>query len=153
MIHHRSAILRDTRGTDVLNLELDKPKIKHSSRGVPLSCPGKEYLLTIRLDINQCPSIVVSIAIYKVLTVEIWHDSVLPKAKSYHFILGEHNKCDRWTKFDSLLSWLAAFKPSDAKTNEKIGNAIHLIKDAYAQQDDSDNTLFFSVIIEELKLT
>ncbi|GBM63666.1 hypothetical protein AVEN_253131-1 [Araneus ventricosus] len=32
VIHHHLAILLDTRGTDVLNLELDKPKIKHSSR-------------------------------------------------------------------------------------------------------------------------
>ncbi|GBM15333.1 hypothetical protein AVEN_88756-1 [Araneus ventricosus] len=31
-IHHRLAILLDTRETDVLNLELDKPKIKPSSR-------------------------------------------------------------------------------------------------------------------------
>ncbi|GBO21967.1 hypothetical protein AVEN_237234-1 [Araneus ventricosus] len=48
VIHHRLAILLNTRGTDVLNLELDKPKIKHSSRGVFLSCPGKDYLLAIR---------------------------------------------------------------------------------------------------------
>ncbi|GBM88223.1 hypothetical protein AVEN_206343-1 [Araneus ventricosus] len=111
------------------------------------------FVLCYRLDINQCPSIVVSMKIYKDLTVEIWHDSVLLKTKSYHFILGEHNKCDQWTKFDSLLSWLAAFKPNDVKPNEKIENAIHLIKDAYSQQDDSDKTLFFSVIIEQLKLT
>ncbi|GBN46496.1 hypothetical protein AVEN_11413-1 [Araneus ventricosus] len=48
VIHHRLAILLDRRGTDVLNLELDKPKIKHSSRDVSLSCPGKDYLLHIR---------------------------------------------------------------------------------------------------------
>ncbi|GBM04952.1 hypothetical protein AVEN_255793-1 [Araneus ventricosus] len=46
--HDRLAILLDTRGTDVLNLELDKMKIKHSSRGVSLSCPGNDYLLAIR---------------------------------------------------------------------------------------------------------
>ncbi|GBN92749.1 hypothetical protein AVEN_151795-1 [Araneus ventricosus] len=102
------------------------------------------FVLCYRLDISQCPSIVVSMKIYKDLTVEIWHDSVLLKTKSYHFILGEHNKCDRWTKFDSLLSWLAAFKPNDVKPNEKIENAMHLIKDAYSQQDDSDKTLFFN---------
>ncbi|GBO11809.1 hypothetical protein AVEN_138358-1 [Araneus ventricosus] len=48
VIHHRLAILLDRRGIDVLNLELDKTKIKHSSRGVCLSCPGKDYLLDIR---------------------------------------------------------------------------------------------------------
>ncbi|GBN56403.1 hypothetical protein AVEN_182659-1 [Araneus ventricosus] len=48
VVHHRLAILLHTRGTDVLNLELDKPKIKHTSRGVSLSCPGKDYLLVIR---------------------------------------------------------------------------------------------------------
>ncbi|GBO28203.1 hypothetical protein AVEN_151157-1 [Araneus ventricosus] len=32
VIHHRLAILLDTRGTDVFNLELDKSKIKHSSK-------------------------------------------------------------------------------------------------------------------------
>ncbi|GBN67107.1 hypothetical protein AVEN_121609-1 [Araneus ventricosus] len=32
VIHHRLEILLDTRGTDVLNLELDKPKMKPSSR-------------------------------------------------------------------------------------------------------------------------
>ncbi|GBO40670.1 hypothetical protein AVEN_59958-1 [Araneus ventricosus] len=106
-----------------------------------------DFILCYRLDIKQCPSIVVSMKIYKDLTVEIWHDSVLLKTKSYHFILGEHNKCDRWTKFDSL-SWLATFKP-----NEKVENAIHLIKDAYSQQDDFDKTLFLTVIIEQLKLT
>ncbi|GBO34576.1 hypothetical protein AVEN_142199-1 [Araneus ventricosus] len=42
VIHHRLAILLDTRGTDVLNLELDKPKIKHLSRGVSLRCSGKD---------------------------------------------------------------------------------------------------------------
>ncbi|GBM71530.1 hypothetical protein AVEN_41660-1 [Araneus ventricosus] len=40
VFYHRLAILLDTRGTDVLNLELDKPKIKHSSRGASLSCPN-----------------------------------------------------------------------------------------------------------------
>ncbi|GBN86063.1 hypothetical protein AVEN_127605-1 [Araneus ventricosus] len=45
VVHHRLAILLDTRGTNLLNLEVDKPKIKHSSRGVSLSCPGKDYLL------------------------------------------------------------------------------------------------------------
>ncbi|GBL93998.1 hypothetical protein AVEN_76715-1 [Araneus ventricosus] len=118
-----------------------------------LNIRADNFVLCYRLDINQCPSIVVSMKIYKDLTVEVWHDSVLLKTKSYHFILGEHNKCDRWTKFDSLLSWLAAFKPNDVKPNEKIANAIHLIKDAYSQQDDNDKTLFFSVIIEQLKLT
>ncbi|GBM28225.1 hypothetical protein AVEN_181299-1 [Araneus ventricosus] len=48
VVHHRLAILLDTRGTDVLNLELDKPKITHSFRGVSLSCPRKDYLLAIR---------------------------------------------------------------------------------------------------------
>ncbi|GBM75503.1 hypothetical protein AVEN_42995-1 [Araneus ventricosus] len=48
VVQHHLAILLDTRGTDVLNLELDKPEIKHSSRGVSLSCPGKDYLLAIR---------------------------------------------------------------------------------------------------------
>ncbi|GBM33155.1 hypothetical protein AVEN_83668-1 [Araneus ventricosus] len=58
VVHHRLAILLHTRGTDVLNLELDKPKIKHSSRGVSLSCPGKDYLLAIRrtdLDLHRRP--------------------------------------------------------------------------------------------------
>ncbi|GBL84676.1 hypothetical protein AVEN_191128-1 [Araneus ventricosus] len=48
VVHHCLAILLDTRETDVLNLELDKQKIKHSSRGVSLSCHGKDYLLAIR---------------------------------------------------------------------------------------------------------
>ncbi|GBO02222.1 hypothetical protein AVEN_209455-1 [Araneus ventricosus] len=48
VVHHRLAILLHTRGTDELNLELDKPKIKYSSRGVSLSCPGKDYLLAIK---------------------------------------------------------------------------------------------------------
>ncbi|GBN49811.1 hypothetical protein AVEN_46071-1 [Araneus ventricosus] len=47
-VHHRLATLLDTRGTDVLNSELDKPKITHSFRSVSLSCPGKDYLLAIR---------------------------------------------------------------------------------------------------------
>ncbi|GBM30164.1 hypothetical protein AVEN_134208-1 [Araneus ventricosus] len=46
MLHHCLAVLLNTRGTDVFNLELDKQK-KHSFRGVPLSCPGKDYLLAI----------------------------------------------------------------------------------------------------------
>ncbi|GBL85883.1 hypothetical protein AVEN_63202-1 [Araneus ventricosus] len=48
VVHLHLAILLDTRGADVLNLEVDKPKIKHSSRGVSLSCSGKDYLLAIR---------------------------------------------------------------------------------------------------------
>ncbi|GBM95566.1 hypothetical protein AVEN_182449-1 [Araneus ventricosus] len=47
MLHHRLAALLNTRGTDVFNLELYKQK-KHSSRGVSLSCPGKDHLLAIR---------------------------------------------------------------------------------------------------------
>ncbi|GBL96727.1 hypothetical protein AVEN_111862-1 [Araneus ventricosus] len=54
VIHHCLAILLDTKGTDVLNLELDKPNIKHLSRDVSLSCPGKDYLLAIRG--NRCGS-------------------------------------------------------------------------------------------------
>ncbi|GBO21960.1 hypothetical protein AVEN_26363-1 [Araneus ventricosus] len=105
-----------------------------------LNIKTDHLIFCYKLDINQCLSIVFSMKIYKDLTVEIWHDSVLLKTKSYHFILGEHNKCDRWTKCDSLLSWLAAFKPKDVKPNEKIENAIHLIKDTCSQKDDSDKT-------------
>ncbi|GBN23854.1 hypothetical protein AVEN_25851-1 [Araneus ventricosus] len=47
VIHRRLEILLDTRGTDVLNLELDKPKIKHSPRCVSLRCPGKDSLLPL----------------------------------------------------------------------------------------------------------
>ncbi|GBO45376.1 hypothetical protein AVEN_225679-1 [Araneus ventricosus] len=36
------------KATDVLNLQLAKSKIKHSSRGVSLSFPGNDYLLAIR---------------------------------------------------------------------------------------------------------
>ncbi|GBN30563.1 hypothetical protein AVEN_205974-1 [Araneus ventricosus] len=46
MLHHRLAVLLNTKGTDVFNLELDKQK-RHSSRGVSLSCPGKDSLLAI----------------------------------------------------------------------------------------------------------
>ncbi|GBN00471.1 hypothetical protein AVEN_21279-1 [Araneus ventricosus] len=58
VVHHHLAILLDTRGTDVLNLELDKLKIKHSSRGISSSCPGKDYLLAIRgtyVDTHRSP--------------------------------------------------------------------------------------------------
>ncbi|GBM18238.1 hypothetical protein AVEN_39006-1 [Araneus ventricosus] len=47
VLHYGLAVLLSTRGTDVFNLGLDK-QTKHSSRGVSLSCPGKEYLLVIR---------------------------------------------------------------------------------------------------------
>ncbi|GBL79841.1 hypothetical protein AVEN_28909-1 [Araneus ventricosus] len=48
VLHHRLAVLMDKREIDVLNLELDKQKIKHSSGGVSLSCLGKKYLLPIK---------------------------------------------------------------------------------------------------------
>ncbi|GBN05849.1 hypothetical protein AVEN_187262-1 [Araneus ventricosus] len=47
VIHHCLAILLNTRGTGVLNLELDKPKIKHSSRaalGKTLCWPLREQM-------------------------------------------------------------------------------------------------------------
>ncbi|GBM51369.1 hypothetical protein AVEN_110819-1 [Araneus ventricosus] len=47
VLYYRLAVLLNTRGTDVFNLGLDK-QTKHSSRGVSLSCPGKDYLLVIR---------------------------------------------------------------------------------------------------------
>ncbi|GBM99770.1 hypothetical protein AVEN_268036-1 [Araneus ventricosus] len=57
MLHHRLAVLLNTRGTDVFNLELDEQK-KRSSRGVSLSCPGKDYLLAIRgTDVDPHTSI------------------------------------------------------------------------------------------------
>ncbi|GBM68486.1 hypothetical protein AVEN_96970-1, partial [Araneus ventricosus] len=40
------AVLLNTMGTDVFNLELDEQK-KHSSRGVSLNRPGKDYLLPL----------------------------------------------------------------------------------------------------------
>ncbi|GBL98166.1 hypothetical protein AVEN_268257-1 [Araneus ventricosus] len=58
MLHHRLEVLLDTRETDVLNFELDKQKIKHSSKGVALSCHGKDYLLASRgtdVDPTQLP--------------------------------------------------------------------------------------------------
>ncbi|GBL86967.1 hypothetical protein AVEN_218695-2-1, partial [Araneus ventricosus] len=57
VVHHRLAILLHTRGTDVLNSELDKPKIKYLSRGVSLSCPGKDYLPQVPQDIVLCHQI------------------------------------------------------------------------------------------------
>ncbi|GBM12623.1 hypothetical protein AVEN_146798-1 [Araneus ventricosus] len=47
MLHHRLAVLLNTKGADVFNFELDKQK-KHSSRGVSLSYPGKDCPLAIR---------------------------------------------------------------------------------------------------------
>ncbi|GBM78435.1 hypothetical protein AVEN_96772-1 [Araneus ventricosus] len=46
VLHYRLAVLLNTRGTDGFNLELHK-QTKHSSRGVSLSCPMKDYLLAV----------------------------------------------------------------------------------------------------------
>ncbi|GBL91071.1 hypothetical protein AVEN_184447-1 [Araneus ventricosus] len=53
VIHHRLTILLDTRETDVLNLQLDEPKIKHSSRGVYLNALGKTICCPLE---NRCGS-------------------------------------------------------------------------------------------------
>ncbi|GBL74636.1 hypothetical protein AVEN_235532-1 [Araneus ventricosus] len=44
VLYYRLAVLLNTRGTDMFNLGLGK-QTKHSSTGVSLSCPGKDYLL------------------------------------------------------------------------------------------------------------
>ncbi|GBN48065.1 hypothetical protein AVEN_150132-1 [Araneus ventricosus] len=48
VLYYRFAVLPNTRGTDVFNLGLDK-QTKHFSRGVSLSCPGKDYPLVIKV--------------------------------------------------------------------------------------------------------
>lgn len=116
-----------------------------------------EYQVTfLKINCNEQPKVVLSFKVLSDLSLQAWYeDSNLP-AKKLSWLLGTANKCDRWSKFDTLLSHLASYEESKSDVRDKLWHCISVIHNISENQSVSQSFLPNKILwfcAEQLALT
>lgn len=132
--------------------EWDKNDIIASFESFTNTCQSKLYsgwtsilstsaITFIKIDLNDdnqdCPRMKLCIKISTDLTVKAFVSNSLLSNKKTNFILGTHNKCDRWSKLDTLLSFLNGCDQQET-TEEKLINCAKTLHDISQEESMSD---------------
>lgn len=111
------------KGDDINNFEDFKEKLVEKVI-TPFTVFNKDsYVLFVNVcDEQFCyiPSISVSFKISFNLDVNIFRNVVSLQTDEYQWLLGDGLKCDKWTKFDNLVSILASEKPAPVCLKTKL---------------------------------
>lgn len=70
----------------------------------------------VKFKCDVQPKITVAFKVQSNLSVVAWHENTPLDQKKLQWLLGSENKCDLWSKFESLLSYLAAYKEMSVTT-------------------------------------
>ncbi|GIY65514.1 THAP-type domain-containing protein [Caerostris extrusa] len=88
----------------------------------------EDDVLFYKLNIcnGQAPRIKVSFAVDRNLSVSAWHGEIALSNKSLHILQG--NKCDRWTKFDCLLSTFENYEEKNVCIEDKFNYTLNFLQ-------------------------
>ena len=108
-----------------------------------------DYILFCYISHSDSPSLVVSFKIFPDLKVKAWFKSLAIPACRLNWLLGEELKCNRWSKFECLLSHFASYKNSQISSSnakEHVDCAIAMIEEAVqievsSAEDDISNEI------------
>ncbi|GIY48802.1 THAP-type domain-containing protein [Caerostris extrusa] len=108
----------------------------------------KEWLFTVQEDVlfyklnicnGQAPRIKVSYKVDRNLSVTAWHGEIALSNKSLHILQG--NKCDRWTKFDCLLSTLGNYEEKNVCFEDKFNYTLNFLQDVRKQKEKKEDEI------------
>ncbi|KAJ4446704.1 hypothetical protein ANN_13401 [Periplaneta americana] len=141
-------------------IEYQEFKSQVSNRNIsPFIFIDKEdYVLLCKIEDNcftEVPKVAVSIKVSSAQKVQVFHNNMsLPNSK-FHWCLGHEGMCDKWSKFDCLLSHLKSFKFEDMDTKEKLSVLSSCFQniDVDTFEQKSQNKLKFLQEQLELALT
>jgi len=75
-----------------------------------ISVTKDDCAIFVNLNCDVQPKITVAFKVKSNLTVVAWYDNTPLDQKNLQWLLGSENKCDLWSKFESLLSHLGAYE-------------------------------------------
>ncbi|GIY82385.1 THAP-type domain-containing protein [Caerostris extrusa] len=95
----------------------------------------EDDVLFYKLNIfnGQAPRIKVSFKVDRNLSVTAWHGEIALSNESLHILQG--NKCDRWTKFDCLLSTLGNYEEKNVCIEDKFNYTLNFLQDVRKQKE------------------
>ena len=129
----------------------------------PFSVTVKDdYVAFIKLKdetFSDIPSISICFKISSSLEVQVFHNNVCLPTESFKWILQSEEdgdlKCNKWTKFDNLVSHLNSFTDNSIRTTDKINNSVHILNATLSIDPDIDDVTANKIkfALEQLKLT
>lgn len=99
---------------------------------------GRDSLTFCKLDCKDQPKVIVSFKVMEDLSVFSWHESLPIQQTKIQWILGPENKCNMWSKFDTLLTHLGSYQQNTVSNVDKLSTCIKIMKDIIDEICDND---------------
>lgn len=96
------------------------------------------YVSFLKVSCEDQPKLIVSFKVLKDLNVLVWYENTALDQKTFKWLLGSENKCDRWSKFENLLSHLNSYPESAVTDVDKLTQCIKVIKQLLETDSESD---------------
>lgn len=118
-----------------------------------------DSVLFLKLQDQDIPSILVSFRVMSDLEVQAYYKNIPLPAEKLKFILGcegqDGLKCDRWSKFETLVSHLSSYEESNIELSDRVLILVNFLKEALALDCEKEklkhNKIKFAV--EQLELS
>ena len=120
-----------------------------------------DYVAFIKLkddSLSDIPSISVCFKVSSSLEVQIFHNNVCLPTETFKWILQSEEegdlKCNKWTKFENLVSHLNSFTDNSIRNTDKINNSVNFLSQAILSDPDLDEKTATKIkfSLEQLKL-
>ena len=128
---------------------VDNVKIKIDNKVWYFSV-GAEYVSIFKTNFSECPQINICIKIKSDLKIEVWHQNILLPKNKYCWILGKENICDKWSKFDTLISHFNSYNETNCCVEDKLSYAIKLLNEYTDENSTYGSKIKF--LVEQLVL-
>lgn len=96
------------------------------------------FVSFLKICCNDQPKITTSFKVMKDLKVQIWYENIELDSRKFKWLLGSENKCDRWSKFENLISHMSSYSESAISNVDKLSHCIKVIKEILENDSESE---------------
>ncbi|XP_068204013.1 uncharacterized protein [Palaemon carinicauda] len=92
----------------------------------------------LKVNCEDQPKLIVSFKVMKDLKVLVWYENTALNSNKFKWLLGSENKCDRWSKFENLLSHLSSNLQSAISDVDRVTQCIKVIEGLLETESEND---------------
>ena len=93
-----------------------------------LSVVCLDFVTVFQIDCANRPNVSVSVKIMQDLSVQVWCGQKCIPIRKLKWVVGVENKVDKWSKFDTLLSYLSGFDESEISNDDQLNICLSTLK-------------------------
>lgn len=99
----------------------------------------ESFVSFMEICCDDQPMITTSFKVMKDLKVQIWYENTKLDPRKFKWLLGSENECDRWSKFDNLISHMSSYSESAISNVDKLPQCIEVIQQILENGSESEN--------------